>query len=87
MTKQREILINLAKSHGININQAEEIWNLLGGKIAEVISNSNKKTEGLYDIEKFPVIHIDNFGKFIPAPRQIKHANHHLKNRNNEHNT
>lgn len=87
MTKQREILINLAKSHGININQAEEIWNLLGGKIAEVISEANKKTEGLYDIEKFPVIHIDNFGKFIPAPRQIKHANHHLKNRNNEHNT
>jgi hypothetical protein len=87
MTRQREILVELAKHHGININQAEEIWNLLGGKIAEVISNSEKKTNGLYDIEKFPVIHIDNFGKFIPASRQIKHANYHLKNKNNEHNT
>jgi hypothetical protein len=81
MTRQREILVELARHHGININQAEEIWNLLGGKIAEVISNSEKKTDGLYDIEKFPIIHIDNFGKFIPAPRQIKHANHHLKKR------
>lgn len=87
MNRQREILVSLAKSHGININQAEEIWNLLGGKVASVMSDPNKKTDGLYDIDKFPIIHIDNFGKFIPAPRQIKHANFHLKNRQNEHNT
>ena len=79
MIRQKEILLELAKKHSVNIGQAEEIWNLLGAKIAEEISRNDKKIEGQYDISKFNVIHIDNFGKFIPAPRHIKHANHHLK--------
>ena len=39
MNKQEEILQELARKHGLNILQAREIFNLLGSKIAEIISN------------------------------------------------
>lgn len=79
MTKQREILLAMAKRHGLNIGQAEEVWNLIGGKIAEVIGDLDKKTDELYDNDKFQVIHIDNFGKFIPNKNRIRHANYCLR--------
>lgn len=79
MTKQREILLAIAKRHGLNIGQAEEVWNLIGGKIAEVIGDLDKKTDELYDDNKFHVIHVDNFGKFIPNKNRIRHANHCLR--------
>ena len=79
MTKQREILLAIAKRHGLNIGQAEEVWNLIGGKIAEVIGDLDKKTDELYDDNKFHVIHVDNFGKFIPNKNKIKHANYCLR--------
>lgn len=88
MNEQRRLLLEVATRHGVKIGQAEEVWNLLGGKIAEVISNIDKKSNELYDKEKFPVIHIDNFGKFIPNQRKIRHANHclNLKIEKDEHN-
>ena len=76
MSRQRDILVNIARHHGLTLAQAEEIWNLLGAKIAEVISSEDKKPEELYNPEKFNIIHIDNFGKFIPDQRKIRHANH-----------
>jgi nucleoid DNA-binding protein len=86
MTKQQEILINTAKRHGLTIAQAEEIWNLFGAKISDTISKQDKLEDGVYNPEKFPVIHIDNFGKFIPNQRKIRHANHclTLKQKQNE---
>ena len=88
MTKQREILLAMAKRHGLNIGQAEEVWNLIGGKIAEVIGDLDKKTDELYDDNKFHVIHVDNFGKFIPNKNRIRHANYclRLKIKKDEHN-
>lgn len=79
-SKQDEILIELAHKHNINILQAREVFSLLNSKIAEIISNPDKKTEGLYDPDKFDVIHIDNFGKFIPNQKKIRHANFCLTN-------
>ena len=79
MIEQRRLLLEVATRHGVKIGQAEEVWNLLGGKIAEVISNIDKKSNELYDKEKFPVIHIDNFGKFIPNKNRIRHANYCLR--------
>ena len=90
MNKQKEILVSIARKHGLNISQAEEIFNLLGEKISKIISDADKKSEdNLYDKEKFHVIHIDNFGKFIPNQRKIRHANYCLKIKNikkDEHN-
>ena len=84
MNSQKEILKKIAATHGINISQAEEIWNLLGSKVADVISSNHKGDDGLFDIEKFPVIHIDNFGKFVPNKRKINHANYCLNKKKNE---
>ena len=86
---QKEILHQTAKRHGLTIGQAEEVWALFLQKIQLEISNPDKKTNGLYDAEKFPIIHIDNFGKFIPNKNKIRHANHclKLKLKQNEHHT
>jgi len=88
MIKQREILLQIAKKHGVNIGQAEEVWNLFGAKIAETISNTDKKTDELFDSDKFPVIHIDHLGKFIPNQRKIRHSNYCIKSKTttDEHN-
>jgi|TARA_R110001592_G_scaffold138104_2_gene356609 hypothetical protein len=86
MSKQKEILKKIANTHGVTVSQAEEIWKLLGNKIADVIS-SDHKTDKLFDEEKFPIIHIDNFGKFIPNKRKINHANFCIKKKKNESNT
>lgn len=88
MNKQKEILVSIARKHGLSISQAEEIFNLLGDKISKIISDPNKKSDNnLYDRDKFPVIHIDNFGKFIPNQRKIRHANYCLRNKaKDEHN-
>jgi nucleoid DNA-binding protein len=86
MNKQKEILKKIAASHGVSLSQAEEIWKLLGNKIADVIS-SDHKTNGIFDEDKFPIIHIDNFGKFIPNKRKINHANFCIKKKKNELNT
>jgi len=80
MNRQREILVQLAKYHGIQLSQAEEIWNCIGDKIAEVIALQDKKdSEGFFLPEKFKVIHINNFGKFIPNKNMINYANHCIK--------
>ena len=86
MNKQKELLKKIAESHGVKISQAEEIWNLLGNKIAEVIS-SDHKTDGMFDENKFPIIHIDSFGKFVPNKRKINHANYCIKKKKDESNT
>lgn len=85
MNKQEKILRDLATHHGINFGQAAEIWSLFVDKIEEEISNPNKKTGDLYDSSKFPVIHIDNFGKFVPIVNKIRYANYCLaKNKNKD---
>lgn len=87
MNKQEEILQEIARKHGLNILQAREIFNLFGAKISEIISNPDKKIDGLYNSDKFDIIHIDNFGKFIPNQKKIRHANYcltHLKKNNND---
>lgn len=89
MNNQRDILLSIATKHGLTLAQAEEIWNLFGAKIADVISKQDKLEDGQYNPENFPVIHIDNFGKFIPDQRRIRHANHclTLKQKQNEQTT
>lgn len=72
---QKDILKEVAEAHGLSYKEAEEIWLLFTEKIRETISDPDKKTDDLYDIEKFPIIHIDNFGKFVPDIRNIRHAN------------
>ena len=66
MNRQTQILREVAERHGIQIGQAEEVWTLFGRMINQTIANVKKNEKGLHEVENFPVIHIDNFGKFIP---------------------
>jgi protein-disulfide isomerase-like protein with CxxC motif len=75
---QREILQRLANKYGIGIMQAEEIFHLFGQFISQTIGQERRTEDGLYDIESFPVIHIDHFGKFIPNKMKLHHANKNL---------
>lgn len=87
MSSQETILRELAKKHGLQLQQAEEIWKLFGANIADVIGKAPKKDkQGLFDIESFPVIHIDSFGKFIPRTSFIK-RNNKLKKNDSKYNT
>lgn len=78
-SKQKIILNELARKHGLTIGQAEEIWELLIDKVATTISEKDKMEDGLYVEERFKTIHIDNFGKFVPNVRNINYANMCLK--------
>ena len=79
MNKQQEILITIAKNHGLTIGQAEEIWSLFGEKIAVTISSPKKDEQGLFNIDNFDTVHIDNFGKFTINKRKVNYANHCIK--------
>ena len=79
MNKQQKILADIARHHGLTLGQAEEIWNLLGAKIADVISSPKKDDEGQFILDKFDTVHIDNFGKFVPNKRKVNYANHCIK--------
>lgn len=80
--KQKIVLRELAKTHGLSVAQAEEIWSLLLNKISEVISEEDKMVNGYFDETKFQTIHIGNFGKFIPNLKKIYYANLCLKKKN-----
>jgi nucleoid DNA-binding protein len=77
--EQKDILLKIAKSHGLTNGQAEEVWSLFINKIVETISSEDKTTEGYFNEDKFKTIHIDNFGKFIPNLKKIYYANMCLK--------
>lgn len=88
-SRQQDILVSLARRHGITIGQAEEIWSFFGSTIATHISSAEKNEEGYFIEDSFPIIHIENFGKFVPNKRRIKYANHCItyKKKQNEHHT
>lgn len=75
MSKQEDTLMSIATRHGIQKGQAEEVWILFGRFIANVINEDKTNEEGLLDQDKFKVIHIDNFGKFVCKPKYIKRKN------------
>lgn len=82
INRQRNIMMEIAKKHGILMGQADEIWQLFNNKIEEVISDTDVMTEDNYfDANKFKLIHIDNFGKFIPLKKNINYVNLGLKNK------
>jgi nucleoid DNA-binding protein len=88
-SRQQEVIVKLARLHGITMGQAEEIWSSFGSTIATHISSAQKNDDGYFIEDSFPIIHIENFGKFVPNKRRIKYANHCItyKKKQNEHNT
>jgi|10_taG_2_1085330.scaffolds.fasta_scaffold00452_8 hypothetical protein len=81
MKKQDKILRKIASDYGLSIKVAEEIYTLFTQQLVEIISHIDKKTDDQYDPDKFSTIHIDQFGKFVPNLRNIRHANFCLENK------
>jgi hypothetical protein len=75
-SRQRDLLIATAQRHGLNLTQAEEIWNSFGHTIAKHISSDHRGENNKFVLDKFPVIHIEHFGKFIPNKKRINYANY-----------
>lgn len=76
MNKTERTIRDLAEKHNIPITKAFEIVDLYNQVIAMNISDEDKEDEqGLLDIDKFKVISIQNFGKFVPKPKMITQTN------------
>lgn len=86
-TEQQDILLQKAQDHGLTIGQAEEVWMLFCRLIKETISKEDKKENGLYVVDNFKIIHIDNFGKFKIKKKTIVYANNAITRKNNERST
>lgn len=74
MNKQEKILRELAEKHQISLTEAFQVWSSFCSMI-EITLSANKKTDGLFDSEKFKTIHVDHLGKFKPNYFAIKKAN------------
>jgi hypothetical protein len=88
-SRQQEILVAMARRYGLTVGQAEEVWLSFGSTIATHVSSATKSEDGFFLEDSFPVIHIENFGKFVPNKRRIRYANHCIthKKKSDEHNT
>ena len=89
-SRQRDILLEIARRNGVSVAQAEEIWNSFGLTIAKHISSNHRDDDNKFNLDKFPVINIQHFGKFIPRKKKINYANYCIdKNQpyDTEHNT
>ena len=89
-SRQRDILLEIARRNGVSVAQAEEIWNSFGATIAKHISSNHRDSDNKFNLDKFPVINIQHLGKFIPRKKKINYANYCIdKNQpyDTEHNT
>lgn len=84
MTRQQQILKEIAKRHGVPEYQVEEVWKQFTNALASELSKVRKNSEGKFVEEDFPIIHVDNFGKFIPRINFIRRLNKHKKDKSNE---
>jgi hypothetical protein len=84
MTRQQQILKEVAKRNGIPDYQVEEIWRLFTQGLSAEMSIKRKDDDNKFIVEDFPIIHVDNFGKFTPRINFIKRLNKLQKHKTNE---
>lgn len=76
MTNTEKTIRAIAEKHNIPVTNALEITNLYAKLLENTISDPCKENnEGLLDINKFKIVSIQNFGKFVPKPSLIKMTN------------
>lgn len=84
MIRQQQILKEIANRNGLPDYQVEEIWlqfiHGLSSQIGVIRKDENKK----FIPEDFPIIHVDNFGKFTPRINMIKRLNKLQKHKTDE---
>jgi hypothetical protein len=83
---EKNIIKNVAKQQGINIEAATEAFNQIGKFTKSCLEESTKNDDGTFDPDSFKVIHISNFGKIVPNNRKIKEINKKKINKNDKSN-
>jgi hypothetical protein len=84
MIRQQQILKEIAKRHGLPDYQVEEIWIHFTQGLSSQIGQVRKDEDKQFILEDFPIIHIDNFGKFTPRINFIKRLNKRQIHKENE---
>jgi nucleoid DNA-binding protein len=82
---QEKLFKQIAKDNDIPYKTVLEIFRKTCEKIAIEMANHEVDELGVKDIDSFRVIHIQNFGKFIPHNRQIKAANNQILSKHGKH--
>ena len=80
MNRQEEILLEVAKKHGLGIGQARHIFECMCKTIKEVLEEPSKDENGNFNYSDFHCISLINFGKFIPSKRKVERGNLLTKN-------
>lgn len=76
MTNTEKTIRAIAEKHNIPVTKALEITNLYAELLEHTIADPCKENnEGLLDIDKFKIVSIQNFGKFVPKASLIKMTN------------
>jgi len=76
MTRQQEIIEEVAKKHGITKSHANEIFVLYCRTIRnEIVDSFNDKETNEFKVEDGKVISIAGFGKIVPNEYAIKRKN------------
>jgi len=81
MTKQDQIIQEVAKRHGIAFSKGKLIFNNIGATISSIIEASPRDEEGYIIHETMHVISLVHFGKFIPSKRRVVQINKMRKNK------
>jgi nucleoid DNA-binding protein len=83
MSKQDEIIEEVAAYHGISLPQAKDILNCLMRFTVDTI-NKGERVDGYFDETTFKTVHLHHFGTFRPNLPAIKAANKLIKNNRHE---
>ena len=83
---EKRIISRIAKSHGVSIEAAIEVYNHIGKFTKDAMEEAEKNEDGTFDPESFKVIHLSNFGKIVPNTRKIKEINKKKKIKNKSNN-
>lgn len=82
MTRQEEILLEVAKRHNLTIGAARHAFLCIGEAVKEVMDHEDTRANDTYNTEAFKVVGIQGFGKFIPAIVRMEKYNLNKKEKN-----
>jgi len=77
---QRAAIDKVAKENELTKKQVEDIFSKLCEYTREQMQSFEENEVGVKNLESFKIIHIQNFGKFIPNKKMIKAVNNKLIN-------
>jgi hypothetical protein len=83
MTRQEEILLEVAKRHGLTIGAARHAFYCIGKTAAEIMDDpSTKNEDGTWNLDNLKTVGIQGLGKLVPYEKMIKARNYKILEKN-----